>query len=356
MFFPDCHFAVRRSTLLLTLGMVLSSLLLSGCISIPLSRRSADLRSEVLVEPEHFATRWSGDSVLLVELNGVLSAEPETGGFLSEPGTLVHLKDALKKAEEDPFVQALLVRIDSPGGSVTASDLIYTELKRFKERTKKKVVAVCMGTAASGGYYAAMAADYIVVHPTTVTGSIGVISMYPNLSGLAKLARVDMRVLKSGERKDMGSMWREMEPAEREILQGVINSMYERFLEVVAAGRPNLSADKIRELADGRIYTAQQAVELGWPTKSGISRTPSAKLGNWPVSRTLRWWPTSSRATIRGTIMPGIPNRRRRPRLPRIRACSTFSSASPLRLSPRTRRFIICGCRETKTGFCRHGS
>ncbi len=269
MFFPDCHFAVRRSTLLLTLGMVLSSLLLSGCISIPLSRRSADLRSEVLVEPEHFATRWSGDSVLLVELNGVLSAEPETGGFLSEPGTLVHLKDALKKAEEDPFVQALLVRIDSPGGSVTASDLIYTELKRFKERTKKKVVAVCMGTAASGGYYAAMAADYIVVHPTTVTGSIGVISMYPNLSGLAKLARVDMRVLKSGERKDMGSMWREMEPAEREILQGVINSMYERFLEVVAAGRPNLSADKIRELADGRIYTAQQAVELGLADEIG---------------------------------------------------------------------------------------
>ncbi len=249
------------------LSLVLLSLILSGCISLP--RRSANLQTEILVEAEHFSTRFTGDSVLLVELNGVLSAEPGTGGFFSKPGNLVQLKDMLKKAEKDPFIKAVLVRIDSPGGSVTASDLIYTELKRFKERTKKKVVAVCMGTAASGGYYAAMATDHIVVHPTTITGSIGVISMYPDLSGLAKLARVDMRVLKSGDHKDLGSMWREMDPAERKILQDVVNDMYERFLKVVAEGRPKLGAEKIRQLADGRIYTASQAVEQGLADEIG---------------------------------------------------------------------------------------
>ena len=241
---------------------------LAGCVHLtpPGMRRSRDMMVETLERPDRF---WTTDRVLLVGINGVLSAKPKTGGLLSGPSTLVHLKDVLKRAEEDSSIRALLVRIDSPGGSVTASDLHYRELKRFKEKTGKKVVAVCMGVAASGGYYTAMAADSIYLHPTTVTGSIAVIGMFPDLSGVGHKIGFGMRVVKSGELKDLGSPWRSFREGEREVLQATVDAMHERFLEVVGLGRPNLGAEAIRKLADGRVYHAEEAVELGLADEIG---------------------------------------------------------------------------------------
>jgi protease-4 len=117
--------------------------------------------------------------------------------------------------------------------------------------------------AASGGYYIAMAAEEIYAHPTTVTGSIGVIAMFPEIQELSKRVGVSGQVIKSGEMKDIGSFWRKMPQAEREVMQGLVDGMYERFVDVIAEGRPKLERERIRELGDGRVYTAEQAREAG---------------------------------------------------------------------------------------------
>lgn len=253
--------ARRVAPSILCLGLV--CMLLGGCVFCPIfsgPRRSENMVLETLVSPEEF---WTTDRVLLLPVDGVLSIEPDTGGLLSRPSPIIGFKDALKRAERDPSIRCVLVRISSPGGGVTASDVMYAELMRFKKKTGKKVVAVMMDVAASGGYYVAMSADRVVAHPTTITGSIGVIALFPGVQGLTNFLGVEMRVVKSGPLKDLGSMWRGFTVQERQILQATIDEMHTRFVEVVDKGRPDLSAERVRELADGRIYTAQQAKEAG---------------------------------------------------------------------------------------------
>ncbi|MBI3604035.1 MAG: signal peptide peptidase SppA, partial [Nitrospirae bacterium] len=155
------------------------------------------------------------------------------------------------------------LRINSPGGTVTASDILYHEVRAFKERRKVPVVASIMDVGASGGYYVAAAADKIFVHPSSVTGSLGVIMLTVNARGLLDKVGVEATAVTSGPRKDMGSPFRPMTEEERAIFQSVINSFYERFLTVVHEGRPNLSPEQIRKLADGRIYSGEQAKAAG---------------------------------------------------------------------------------------------
>jgi protease-4 len=155
------------------------------------------------------------------------------------------------------------VRINSPGGTVTASDVLYHELRVFKEQRKIPIVASIVDLGASGGYYVAAAADTIVAHPSSVTGSLGVIMLTVNARGLLEKVGVETTAVTSGPRKDMGSPFRPMTEEERAIFQGVIDSFYQRFLNVVQEGRRNLTADQVRKLADGRIYSGEQAKELG---------------------------------------------------------------------------------------------
>jgi protease-4 len=235
--------------------------LLGGCLTLSLSgRRGQRLVLETLIGAKGF---WTVDKVLLVAIDGVLTDASDRPGMFSRPSVLVQIKDVLDRAEEDRTIRALLIRINSPGGTVTASDLIHSEIQRFKAKTGKKVVVVCMDVAASGGYYVAMAGDRVMAHPTTVTGSIGVIGIFPGLGGLSQKVGLSMRVVKSGELKDMGSLWRTFSEKEQAILQEMIDSMYARFLAVVEAGRPGLDGETIRRLADGRIYSADQALEAG---------------------------------------------------------------------------------------------
>lgn len=176
-------------------------------------------------------------------------------------GTADWVIAALKVAGRDHAVKTVILEVNSPGGSITASDLIHHEIEKLREGGKK-VVALFRGLAASGGYYVAAPADRIVAFPTALTGSIGVILETVNVEGLLEKIGVESVVVKSGEHKDMGSPFRKLSEDERVILQSISDEAYARFVSVVARGR-GMTDQKVRELADGRILTATQAIEAG---------------------------------------------------------------------------------------------
>lgn len=243
------------------------ALALQGCvINLPslFNNRRGPLKAETLVPADHFFDR---NRILMIDLTGAVDIQTAGGLFGgSRPGMLVQLKDRLDVAEKDTSIKGVILRVNSPGGSVTASDLIYHEIKAFKEeRPDVPVIAFMQDVAASGGLYVSMAADEIYALPTTVTGSIGVITMLPDLRGLSDKVGFGMRVIKSGENKDLGSPWRDMTPEEKKIFQDMIDSMYQKFLSVILEGRESkgLTREKLLTFADGRILRADEAKELG---------------------------------------------------------------------------------------------
>lgn len=199
--------------------------------------------------------------ILVVPVSGVISDRPARGLITNRPSVVQEVVSALDMARKDENIRALILKIDTPGGSATGSDILYKEINRYKADTGVPVVVLMMDLATSGGYYAAMAGDYIIAHPTTVTGSIGVIFYTLNVSGLFDKVGVDAVPVKSGKHKDMGSPFRDMTEEEQAILQSVIDEMYDGFVAAVVKGRKQLSEKTVRKLADGRIYTAKQALE-----------------------------------------------------------------------------------------------
>lgn len=187
------------------------------------------------------------DRVALVKLEGLLiTAEP--------------VVEELNDYAEDSSVKAIVLRIDSPGGGVVVSQEIYNAVKNARKEGKKVVAS--MGTiAASGGYYVAAAADRIVANPGTLTGSIGVKMEFANIEKLLEKIGVRGMVVKAGEYKDVGSPFREMSPQEKKILQDVIDDVHSQFIKAVAEGRNMQEAD-VRAIADGRIFTGRQALDL----------------------------------------------------------------------------------------------
>lgn len=184
---------------------------------------------------------------------GVLSIE----GTITESQSIV---SQLVNFRKDSGIKAIILRINSPGGGVSPSQEIYREVRRTVN-TKKVIVS--MGSlAASGGYYIASAADKIVASPGTITGSIGVIMEFVQLKELFKKIGISLEILKSGEFKDVGSPHREMSERDKELLQELISDIQNQFVEAVAKGR-GLSVEKVREIADGRIFSGAKAMELG---------------------------------------------------------------------------------------------
>lgn len=218
--------------------------------------------------------------IVLVDVDGLLMNHREFSLFGEGEHPVSLFVEKLEKAAKDKSVRALILRINSPGGTVTASDLMYTELLHFKQRTggERPVVAVLMDVAASGGYYIACGADEIVAHPTTVTGSIGVIIQTVNFAGTMAKIGIASDAIKSGKMKDAGSPLRELKPEEREVFQGLVNEFFDRFVQVVAEGRPDLDEDRVREIADGRVYSAAEAVELGFVDRIGTLRETVADI------------------------------------------------------------------------------
>lgn len=218
-----------------------------------------------------------GDAkVLVIDISGFISDQPsqQAFGLVQKQSMLARVKAELKKAEKDDAIKALVLRINSPGGGVTASDEIYHLIKTFGANAKLPVVASLGSLAASGGYYIACSADEILAHPTTVTGSIGVILVGVNISGLMDKIGVENQTFTSGAHKDILSPLRGATPEERDIVSGVLDSLFQRFVSVVKESRPSLATDKIAEITDGRIFAADQAQAVG--LVDGIGRIDDA--------------------------------------------------------------------------------
>ena len=235
--------------------LILFLFLGNGCIHVDLFPGGGKLKEAIL-------SGEGEDKVLLIDISGMLTTG-KASGILEEPSLPARIKEELTKAEEDEHVKAIVLRINTPGGSVTASDLVYHELKVFKRKRPVPVIAAIMDLGTSGGYYIAMAADHILAHPSTITGSIGVIMVTMNAEGLLEKVGVQPAAIVSGPKKAMGSPFRPMNDEERAIFQGTIDHLFEQFLSVVKEGRPGLSMEHIRTLADGRIFTADIAKAKG---------------------------------------------------------------------------------------------
>jgi len=201
------------------------------------------------------ATVFSDESSLHLSLSANQVAVLEIDGDISDSRDFV---DQLKEYGNRSGVKSIVIRIDSPGGGVAASQEIFEAIKKFRAETKKKVVVSMASTAASGGYYIACAADKIFANLGTITGSIGVIAQWYDYSDLLRWAKMQSVVIKSGALKDAGSGSRPLTGEEKVYFQSLINNLYGQFVSAVASSR-NMKAEEVRKLADGRVYTGEEA-------------------------------------------------------------------------------------------------
>jgi protease-4 len=204
-------------------------------------------------------------AVGVVEIFGVITQGSSSRAW--ERGSQ-QISKKIRSLAADKDVKAILLDINTPGGSVGSVQEIYSSIKRAKLETKKPFIARFGEVSASGGYYVASACDLIVAQPGTITGSIGVIFSVSNFEGLMKKVGYKNEAIKSGKFKDIGSPTREMTPEERKLLQAMIDDSYEQFVAAVSEGR-KMTVEKTKTLADGRIYTGRQAVDLGLVDKLG---------------------------------------------------------------------------------------
>ena len=231
-------------------------LIVKGSLSTQTEDESASKLSETLVEGT------GKDKILIIPIKGVITGQSSRKLFVEEPSLVESVKQQLEHARNDNDVKVVILEINSPGGGITASDIIYKEIIEFKEKTNKKVIVIMQDVAASGAYYISAAADKIMSHPTTVTGSIGVIMPLINIADLVGKFNIEDTSIKSGKMKNIGSPLKKMSEEERKVLQDIVDEMYTRFLDIIVDGR-NMKIEDVRKLADGRIYTGKQALDNG---------------------------------------------------------------------------------------------
>jgi protease-4 len=228
-----------------------------GFLVVPVSTKR-DLVEKTLASEGAFAHK-----VAVIDVEGVILNAPAPQLVGEGEHSVSRLLEQLDKARGDSSVRGVLLRINSPGGTVTASELMHAEITHFRRSTGKPVIAVMMDVAASGGYYIACACDRIVAQRTTVTGSIGVLMQLLDFSGTMQKIGMAAPAITSGENKDAGSPFKMLSPEQRAIFQAIVDDLFQQFVDVVAKGRPKLSREQILQLADGRVYTASQALEAG---------------------------------------------------------------------------------------------
>ncbi len=244
-------------TLPFALMLIAASLALAGCApSFSLFGPTAQPYKEQTLQGE------GSGKVLLISVDGLISERSREGLLRTRPSVVEEVTAQLRLARKDADIKAVLLKVDSPGGTTTASDILYHELQTYREETKAKVVTVLMGLATSGGYYIALPSDHIAAHPTTVTGSVGVIFLQPRVAGLLDKIGVGVDVSKSGLHKDMGSPFREATPEEKRLIDSTVKAQARRFLDLVQKHRA-LAPDALDSTATARVFTADEAKALG---------------------------------------------------------------------------------------------
>lgn len=254
-----------RNRILLMFGLLLSGCGTPSFLVTPISS-SARLQ-EVQVKG---GAGWSQPKIAIIEVEGLL-VNARSGGFLQPTENKLSLfTQQLDVAARDPQVRAVVLRINSPGGTVTCSDTMYEMIRQFRKQTGKPVIGSTQEVAASGAYYIACGCDRIVAHPTSVIGSIGVIFETFDVSGgLAKLG-IKPEAVKSGDLKDMGSPFKPLAPEARAVMQGMVDQYYARFVSVVQTNRKLSESAKLSTVTDGRVFSGQQALELGLVDQLGM--------------------------------------------------------------------------------------
>ncbi len=221
--------------------------------------------------------RWGSRAIWILDVSGTLVNGRQAGLLSAGENPVAKLTEALDAAAADDAVAAIILRINSPGGTVTASDIMYREVQRFRETTGKPVLALMMDVAASGGFYLACATDEGVAYPTTITGSIGVVLQTVSVKPALDRIGVDTDAIVSGPNKAAGSPFETLEPDQRAILQELVDGFYADFVEVVRARRPGIAESRWPMLTDGRVFRGERARELGLIDHTGDLRDAVAR-------------------------------------------------------------------------------
>jgi len=249
------NMSIKQLTLLISIPFVFASM--TGCATIKLGPSyNQPITEQVLEEGK------TDKKVLIINIDGVLNDEPKKGLLATAPSLMDSTIMQLRKAEEDDDIVAVLLKINSPGGGVTVSDILYHELVEFKKRSKKKLYVQMMGLTASGGVYISMAADHIQAHPSTITGSVGVISITADISGTMDKIGAKVNVYKTGDNKDMGSPFREASESDKQAFETMVQTMVESFYELVQH-RNKLTEEQMSVLKTAKVVTGTEAKKLG---------------------------------------------------------------------------------------------
>lgn len=286
---PPTRFARAVRAAVLTAAALIGA----GCIPdrITLDLRASDGRLDETVVLADTGAGFSAPKIAMIDVRGVIMDGPTPGLIGTGPNPVDSLVARLKKAEDDPNIRAVILRINSPGGTVSGSDTMHREVRRFRERTGKPVVASMGEVAASGGYYLALAADEIIAQPTTITGSVGVIMQTFNFSeGMARIG-VQGRSVVSGENKALASPFEPAQERHYAILQGLVNEFYGVFRALVVERRPALRSEHLDDCTDGRVVSGADAARLGMVDSIGDLRDAfdaAKRLANVPTARLVK--------------------------------------------------------------------
>lgn len=243
--------------------LILTSLTLTACGPVTMTIGSSATDSQLAHTAVIQEPGAGQNKIAVIDISGMIINAASRGIFTRGENPVAVLYEKLQAAANDSSVKAVILRINSPGGTVTASDAMYREIMRFKKTTGKPVITMMMDIAASGGYYIACASDHIVAYPSTVTGSIGVIMQLVSMKNLMNTVGIDATAITSGPNKDIASPFKNLSPDQRQILQTMVNDFYATFKNIVKTARPNITLDQFATATDGRVFTGQQALKIG---------------------------------------------------------------------------------------------